>query len=54
MGTIFLNKEEKEKRHKICEQCEKFDKLHEKCKECGCYTRLKVMFKYSSCPLKKW
>jgi hypothetical protein len=51
---IFLNKEEIEKRHKICESCEYFDKLNEKCKKCGCYTRLKVMFKYSSCPINKW
>jgi hypothetical protein len=54
MFSIFVEKEEQEKRYKICELCEFFDKEKEKCKQCNCYMRYKTRFKQSDCPIKKW
>jgi len=41
-------------RLRICEICPELTPKLNRCKKCGCVMPIKVFFKSSSCPLKKW
>lgn len=37
-----------------CDACDVHDEQKDICTACGCKIGLKILFKYSSCPLEKW
>lgn len=41
-------------RWNICMACDRLIKATRQCKECGCFMKIKVRLKGSSCPLDKW
>lgn len=51
-GFKTTTEEERNRRAKICETCEKF--VQGRCLECGCYGSIKVIGKVWTCPLNKW
>lgn len=42
------------KRWNICIACDRLFTPTKTCKECGCFMKIKVRLKGSSCPLSKW
>ena len=38
----------------ICEQCEFFNQFKIECYKCGCFLRIKTVWKKEKCPLNKW
>jgi len=42
------------RRWNICVSCDRLFKPTRQCKECGCFMKIKVRLKGSTCPLKKW
>lgn len=42
------------KRWNICVSCDRLLRATRQCKECGCFMKIKVRIKRSSCPLGKW
>ena len=53
-GELMVDDYEKQRRYNICEVCEHFVKHSKRCKKCGCYLKMKIQFKVSECPIKKW
>lgn len=49
----FVNKETKEKRVSICNDCSSLNSLYQ-CKECMCFAPMMVWFSSKKCPLDKW
>lgn len=43
-----------EARLRMCLECDRFDKESTRCSECGCYMKVKCMFKKTYCPIDKW
>ena len=41
-------------RWNICMSCDRLLKVTRQCKECGCFMKVKVRLKNSTCPLGKW
>ena len=53
-NELMVDDYEKLRRYNICEVCEHFVKHSKRCKKCGCYLKMKIQFKVSECPIKKW
>lgn len=53
-NSLFLPKEQAQQRYDICKTCTSFVALTTQCAECGCFMKLKVKIRESSCPLNKW
>ena len=53
-NELMVDDYEKQRRYNICEVCEHFGKHYKRCKKCGCYLKMKIQFKVSECPIKKW
>ena len=53
-NELMVDDYEKQRRYNICEVCEHFVKHSKRCKKCGCYLKMKIQFKVSECPIKKW
>jgi len=53
-GGLLVSDEVREKRMKICKNCEKYDSENNRCFECGCLLEFKAKYALDSCPLKKW
>ena len=53
-GFELAGKEEKERRLKICYECDKFDRSSNRCMECGCNLKAKAGIGVEKCPLNKW
>ena len=54
-GTVeYAEKETMKDRLRLCFECERLIELTNQCKECGCFVKLKVKYKETSCPLGKW
>jgi len=43
-----------EERLSICQSCEFYNAASHRCKACGCFMKVKVLFKQSKCPHNKW
>ena len=41
-------------RWNVCMSCDRLLKATRQCKECGCFMKIKVRLRNSSCPLDKW
>jgi hypothetical protein len=41
-------------RWNTCMTCDRLLRATRQCKECGCFMKIKVRLKNSSCPLNKW
>lgn len=53
-GDSRVAKEEIQKRMDICKQCEFFEPIFGRCKKCGCFLKVKTMFRTQACPIGKW
>lgn len=53
-GEAFVSDEIKQKRLKICIECESFKTLTRQCSECGCFMDLKAGLKDMTCYKDKW
>jgi hypothetical protein len=51
---VFVTKEVREERLKICYSCEFFIHASERCTKCGCFMETKTLFKQTKCPIDKW
>ena len=50
---ILVNKEERNKRVKICKTCEQLSNI-QICNQCNCFMPIKTWLKISKCPKEKW
>jgi ribosomal protein L32 len=53
-GAVLVDDEEKEKRLKVCRQCEFYRTSDKRCAVCGCYTELKTTLASWHCPIGRW
>lgn len=51
---MLVNKEVKEKRRKICNNCELLNKDFGLCTHCLCIVKVKTTLKDSQCPIGLW
>lgn len=50
----LISQEEIDARLSICKSCEFFRESSSRCVKCGCFLKVKTMFKTQSCPIGKW
>ena len=53
-SRLEIIQERFEERYSICKECPHHIKLTDQCSKCGCFLRLKALFKDQKCPIGKW
>ncbi len=53
-SRLEVSQERFDERFSICKECPYHNKITDQCKKCGCFLRLKVIFKDQKCPIGKW